>query len=145
LGFYSGPAVLKDAATAREIRKIGDKESSFVAFSPDGKTLLISGGFKRAARLWDTETGASKGDLATDFGRETSGGNHFAAFSQDSKKVATVGVGRPFVLWDVAERKELLRLPIYNASEMKFTPDGRTLAISEGSAIRFWNITAGKE
>lgn len=137
--------VLREVDTGNERRRIQDKEGTCVAFAPDGKTLAVAGGYKRGARLYDPETGAAKGELPILPRRGNRGDYYHMAFSHDGRILATVGGAQPAVLWDVAERKELHRLPVTWASGMTFSTDDKTFAISVYSSIRLWDTRTGKE
>ena len=70
--------------------------NSIVAFSPDGKTLATSSGWKGTVQLWDTKTGASKNRF-TGHGSEVKS----IAFSPDGKIIATAGEDGTVLLWNL--------------------------------------------
>ncbi|MBI3410724.1 MAG: sigma-70 family RNA polymerase sigma factor [Planctomycetes bacterium] len=136
--------IIRDVATGKELRRINDDEGEIVAFAPDGKTLVVAGGTK-GARLWDPETGAAKGELPRVAARDRMGQRPNLACSHDGKMLATSSTGQPITIWDFADRKALHRLPITWASRLAFSPDDKTLAVSEPSAISLWDVVSGKE
>jgi WD40 repeat protein len=119
--------------------------------SPDGK-FLFAGGFdyqKREsfARRWELDTGRELESLPV--GDEGIGR---AAYSPDGATLAVGADGRRATvvrLIDAATGKERLSIPFRDLSGFKsfaFTPDGKTLAVSAGSApIRLFDTATGKE
>jgi WD40 repeat protein len=110
--------------------------TSFVAFSPDGKTLF--GGSTRTLKLWDTETWALK--------REHNMGeiNPSFALSADGKLIATAGTNEnPVKIWDAesGELKQTLNGHEKGVLALAFSHDSQTLA-SGGydNIIRLWNM-----
>jgi WD40 repeat protein len=96
----------------------------FVAFAPDGRTLLTNDR-EPSARLADADTGAA---LATLEGHRRSirGG----AFSPDGKLVATASSDGTVKLWDRATCREVRTLADHTGRvvAVAFSPDGKTLA-----------------
>jgi RNA polymerase sigma factor (sigma-70 family) len=68
------------------------------------------------------------------------------AYSPDGKKIAAVGGGRAFTLWDAATGKELHQFPNRTAScGVAFSPDGKLLATAGDESGRLWDVASGKE
>ena len=145
---------LWDAASGKEIRTLNDdveKGCSPVAFSPDGKQLVVSQ--KEGAYLCDTSTGQDLLDL----GEELCG----AVFSRDGRILAIArGKGTICVL-DANSHKELHRWEddfgwkFSRESEINskgggwpiaISADGTVLsAVSVGGLVRRWSLRTGKE
>ncbi len=103
-----------------------------IAFSPDGKTLVLAG--DRTVTLWDINT---RTKVAT-----------FPQFHVSSKALLPDGktlalANRDTVtLWDIATHKELATF----ASDFFFwsiavSPDGKTLVLGDGDGVTLWDIT----
>jgi WD40 repeat protein/tRNA A-37 threonylcarbamoyl transferase component Bud32 len=128
-----------------------------VAFSPDGKTLALGGS---GITLWDLATGQELVSLKGHSQEVTS-----IAFSPDGKSLASAGGGRlggngpipgELKLWDVATRKERTSLKGHTdrVTSVAFSPDGKTLASSQGSVrthetipgeVKLWDVATGQE
>ncbi len=112
---------------------------SFMAFSPDGRTLF--GGSYRALRLWDTGTWELR--------RENPMGeiNPAYAMSADGKLVATGGSNENEVkVWDAESGELKLTLNGHNKGvlSLAFSRDGRTLASgSYDNTARLWDTESG--
>jgi WD40 repeat protein len=112
---------------------------TWVAFSPDGKTLASSSR-DNTVKLWDVGQGKL---LATLEGH--TGGVHALAFSPDGKTVATGGGDSTVRLWDVASGKNTATFKtVGHAADggcLAFSPDGKALASScHGGPVNLWNI-----
>ena len=91
-----------------------------VAISPDDRTL-VTGGWDKAARLWDAKTCHPRGELMQHTDMVTS-----VAFSPDGKRALTGSADKTGRLWDAATGKPLSD-PILlddEASIVAFSPDG---------------------
>jgi WD40 repeat protein len=104
-------------------------------FSHDGKTLAA--GFAET-NLVDVGTGQ------VTIGHQLHRGDILAiALSPDGTILASAGMDRDIILWDVARSRELDRYvhpaPVYGIA---FSPDGRTLAsASEDRTVKLWNVS----
>jgi WD40 repeat protein len=109
-----------------------------VSVSPDGN-LVASGGLE--VRFWSAASGKElhriTPDDKTPFG--------WVTFSPDGKALAGATRSGLIVLWEVATKRELLRLrPPGPIEALAFAPDGRTL-FSGGQALCVWDVATGKE
>jgi RNA polymerase sigma factor (sigma-70 family) len=120
------------------------------AFSPDGKHV-VGGGYDSDknvyfARLWDANTGQEARRFA--FGN---GGIRCLAFSADGATLAIGGDGGSTLavkLFDAKTGKEKIKIEYPDASSVRsvaFSPDGKTVAASGGSATRLFDAATGKE
>jgi WD40 repeat protein len=111
----------------------------FVAFSPDGRTVLTASA-DGTARLWDAFTGDPRGTPL-----RHAGSVMHAAFSPDSEQVITASLDWTARLWDVDGGRPTgapLRHP-GPVRSVAFSPDGRTVltGCSDGTA-RIWNAAS---
>lgn len=119
----------------------------FLAFAPDGKTLVGScaeplgkGATKVSLRQWDSATGKKVRDLH-------SGGCGAGAFSADGALLATAW-SREIRLWDPASGKEIRKWPAHGdyVTSLAFSHDGKTLASGgRDQRVRLWDPASGKD
>jgi WD40 repeat protein len=131
-----------------------------VAVSPDGKTLA-SGTLKGEVKLWDVVRKKERATLDSGLGDGFS-----LAFSPDGKTLAVAHLqwdekhtkcSGGIVLWDVATGKEKARLqhsPPRGATQVTFSPDGKTIAARENwregekdesrSQVALWDVATSK-
>ncbi|GAA3039248.1 WD40 repeat domain-containing serine/threonine protein kinase [Streptosporangium longisporum] len=113
-----------------------------LAFDPDGKTL-VTGSDDNTAIVWDVKTRQPIGDPLTGH----TGLVRSVAFCSDEKIFATGGEDRKVIVWDAETRRPdgapLTGHPgeIY---ALAFSPDGDTLAVATGSAVRLWDMRTRK-
>jgi WD40 repeat protein len=136
--------------------------TTFVAFLPDGKTV-VSAGDDRLVRVWDYPSGKEirrfgsemKDDPTNINGRVIyyGQGGPPVALTRDGKTAACNFDGGDIRLYEVATGKDLPALKDPNTirgfgytSTMEFSPDGRHLAVLENdSSIRIWDWAGAKE
>ena len=126
-------------------------------FSPDGK-YLAGAGEDGSLALWDPRTGKELRRLVGS--RQTLSFHGGFAFSQDGKFLAELSLNfDPDIhVWDVAAGKPLVALEAeYFYSQMAFSPDGKTLAVSGERSVKvkdlyqrvhdavLWDAATGKE
>ncbi len=144
LSIIKGEVKLWDAAGRKERAALrSDLGNSYgLAFTPDGKTLLVGhhqndakAGPTGGVEVWDVATGQRKGLLRHTPPR----GVARFALSPDGKLLAAVegwkegekGEYKSCVtLWDVTAGKPVARLADGSASDLAFSPDGQALAWS---------------
>ncbi|WP_416972706.1 WD40 repeat domain-containing protein [Streptomyces sp. 4F14] len=106
-------------------------------FTPDGRTLAI-GYADGTLRLWDTATGRPRTTLTFRVPRPTA-----AAFSPDARTYAAAGEDRTVRLWDTStgRLRTAFDYPTDDlVQELRFSPDGRTLATTSNDrrTVRLW-------
>src|SRR5262249_5097149 len=123
----TGEVWLQDLGTGRALPLQHGPISSAqsLAFSADGRVLAV-GGYGRAVRLWDTETGTERSGLGA--GAEA---GRCVAFSRAGKLLAVGGSGgrrQPgaVTIWDWEARRRLMTLHGHASgiTVLAFAPDG---------------------
>src|SRR5262249_2417363 len=111
-----------------------------VAFSADGKTLLLPAG--KTVRLYEVATGKELRRVQTEAGPVGR-----VAPSPDGRQPAAA-VGRSIRLWDVATGKGPSEPPgdhLEELSDIALTPDGKLLASAEfKGTVVLWEAATGK-
>ncbi|WP_055719194.1 WD40 repeat domain-containing protein [Streptomyces niveiscabiei] len=107
-------------------------------FTPDG-TALVTGYADGTLRRWDTATGRPGATWAFHVAHPTA-----AAFTPDARTYAAAGEDRTIRLWDTTTGR--LRTTLTHPTddlvqELRFSPDGRTLATTSNDSrtIRLWS------
>jgi WD40 repeat protein len=138
-----------DTTSGRELRNVRmeqkkNREALSVAFSPDGKAVAVTDR-SGAVTLWEAATLQKQGEL-----KPAKAGWTYScvtAYSPDGASLAVAG-DTDLVLWDVAARRELHRLPAWtpqgSTNCLAFTPDGRTLARAGENEVDLWDVATGK-
>jgi hypothetical protein len=129
-----------------------DVAGFFVAFSPDGSTLVATGTYYppqpiQRHRLshpiicfWDVRTGRERHVIC----HHERGDFRCLALSPDGRTLVTGGPGHDVRLWEVASGKERWRLGGHDSNEFTaaFSRDGRILATSASGdgQVRIWDF-----
>ncbi len=135
----SGSILLFDAVTGKVRRRL-DGHYGFgpLVFAPEGKWLLC---VDADPLLCDVDTGKILGKI-----KYGSASNHrrSAAFSPDGKRVAFSGYDE-VVVAEAPSGREIIRLPVQEATSLMFAPDSVTLlAGSRGGEISQWHTATGR-
>jgi WD40 repeat protein len=112
------------------------------AFSPDGQTIATVDERGRVRLRPAIEAGGIERDLdVLNCGRAV-------AFSPDGRHLAVGGDGPDVVLYDLrpGRQQRPLGIPVRGTSDLRFSPDGRTLAVSshDSREVIVWDIEAGR-
>ena len=122
----------------------GLRDLSGIAFTPDSRTLLTSGGGSSSA--WDARTGKRLWSLESQAAGEL-------ALSPNARLVAidrhSSAVSYPYIgLYEVRSGQKLLAFKIQNAyyaARLAWSPNGQWLAISTGSDVRLHRTGNGQQ
>ncbi len=113
------------------------------AFSPDG-TLVATGSFDQAIKLWDAKTGKEVRTFAGTTGHQNLVLS--VAFSPDGGSLASGASDNTARVWDVPTSAPVRDFPQTAAARgVAVSPDGKLLAVpgADGS-IKLWNTADGK-
>ncbi|MBL8794693.1 MAG: PQQ-binding-like beta-propeller repeat protein [Planctomycetia bacterium] len=151
--------VFWDVESGKERFQVKAPENSFndlnMAFSPDGRALLVMGGNGQPV-FYDPTTGKELRRLED----ATAYYGQHACFSRDGKVIALHDGSTNYVqLFEVATGKRIRNLGDARTRERQvffggealnqsaaFAPDGRTLAlVTDAAAVTLWDLETGKE
>jgi RNA polymerase sigma factor (sigma-70 family) len=138
---------LFDAASGKPLHRLAGP-SSYLAFTPDSKTLLaLHYGFMPDVVFWDVSTGKERRRFTLE-----GGSSLFAHGSADGKLLITrswrQSKGDVVAIWDTATGKVLRRwadLSDRGGHQVAFTPDGKAFALHSREALQLFDSTTGKE
>ena len=113
------------------------------AYAPDGKTIATAHENNRVA-LWELTDGWTITRFLNDRGHEWT-----LAFSPDGRYLVAGGTEPDIVLCDLERsgQEHYLGIPVRQTSALRFSPDGRTLAVSSfrSTEIILWDIEARRK
>jgi WD40 repeat protein len=128
---------LAEGAEAIVLRGHKDFVSS-IAYSPDG-TKIASGSWDKSVMIWDTTTG----QLLKRLGDHRAGVTNIS-FSPDGQLLAVGTQDGALQLWDLDSSSLKLKISAlarFSISGLTFSPDGKTLAMTSGTTVSFWDLT----
>jgi WD40 repeat protein/class 3 adenylate cyclase len=140
IGLAEQGTELRDGRSLRRLAGVPSRagdDSWWVRFSPDGRLLAVTS--SHHVQLWDVAKRKRVGAPLKGHG----GVVFTSEFSPDGRTLATTGSDGSVILWDVASRRSLGKLPgPVGQISGHFTPDGRRLFVlhEEGEAQR-WEVS----
>lgn len=140
----SGSMVREIAGEAFNPARFGGGEGG-VALSADGARLArgLDDGSKTQFKIWDLNSGAETVALNLEDRQINSLELSFAAAG---RLLAAGIVDKKLIVWDVTGKTERqLGTNARDYSLVKFSHDGRLLALSEGYTVRIWELASGRE
>jgi WD40 repeat protein len=129
----AGTAVVGGTASGRLLVWSGDKRRSLEAHTgavlalASSGSLLASAGMDQSIRLWDANTGASRGTLAVTGGRINS-----LVVTRDERVISAHNDGR-VILWDAATPRTLAT--IHDVRTIGVSPDETLVAAGDGDGV----------
>jgi hypothetical protein len=152
LGDHGGIVRVWEASTGKEVRRleidIACRAINALAFSPDGRTLAVSGAramyhntpWPGCITVFDLSNGATALQQplpCTPTSSVFALDNRFLAFADDSNGLC---------LWDLSRNRSVLRLehPVH-VFGIAYSRDGRFIATAAGAQVRLWELASGKE
>ncbi len=143
-----GTVCVWDVIAHKAVRTLGgggpSKAVWSVAWSPDGCRIAAVGGLLDGKiRIWEAATGTLQATLDPD----DAGGSHDAAWSPDSRRLATAHAPGTVIVWNVDEHVEIQRFvdPGQDTLAVSWSPDGKRLASAgEDGAIRVRDLASGR-
>ncbi len=141
-------AILWEFGSGQPTRTVIPKSDAFrpakLAFSPDGKTLVVAG-YPSQIRFLDAAGGQLLRTLpAPDWSKSFV---TMLAFPSDGKQLA-LGAMHTVTVWDLASGKprHTLETPMYEVDYGAFSPDGRLLAVANRfiGSVDAWDLATEK-
>jgi WD40 repeat protein len=126
-----------DVVTGRELRQINGHQRvvTGLALTPDVKQL-VSSSQDGTIRVWDFATGQEL--------RRMSWSAADIALAADGNTLATAG--GEALLWDIRTGKRIRPIgDMEDTHGVRFTPDGKKLAVRTGLGVSLWDVAAGKK
>jgi WD40 repeat protein len=110
-----------------------------VAFTPDGRHLITSGGDRdKTLRLWDLQTGQEVRQF-----RGHRSGVQGISVSRDGSRLLSAGADGTVRVWDIKSGKELhcFKGHFAQVTSVAFSPDGRrAISGSADGTVRLWGL-----
>jgi WD40 repeat protein/type II secretory pathway predicted ATPase ExeA len=131
---------LDNHAEARRLKNIGGEG---LAFSHDGRLLIVTSANPDHLTLWD----ATSGQLIREFPSGHNASIQSVAFSPDDKYILSAAEDHYLILWEVATGRFLRRFDGHTdaVSAIAYSPDGRqAISASEDKTLILWDVATGK-
>jgi eukaryotic-like serine/threonine-protein kinase len=147
-GSQTGTPWLLDSATGKSLRTLTPAHQGpidAVALSPDGRTCLTASYADKTVKLWETASGKAIGQPLQH--RVTAAAFFAAAFSPDSKTVATGGADEIARLWNATTGVPIGQPMRHHGTvwTVAFSHDGKMLLTgSVDGTARLWDAATGK-
>lgn len=120
----------------------GNNEVWSVAFTPDGKQLVVGGGYwdrPGFVSIWDLGSRKRLTTLSEPLGVAS------VAVSPDGKRLAWGSWSKEARLRDLGSGKDIARLAVGSVARVAFSPDGKTVAAAGRDVVCFFDVLTGRE
>ncbi len=142
-GSYDHTLKLWDIPAGKEVRTI--KGFFEVAYSPDGRYVLLESEDRNLLRLWEIATGKE----LRNFSLGLISGVESLALSPDVRYFLSVSrYGKEMKLTEISTGKEVKTFPVHleAVNLIVFSPDGRyALSNSRDATLKLWDVFQGRE
>ena len=136
------PIELFDGASGDHVRSIvaGIGSQGRLAWSPDARLLASSGYDTPAITIWNVEAAHPIGPSLQGHVGPVMG----LAYSPDGKWLASGSAGDSIKVWAMPARELAVSVPVSRRAGrvLRFSPDGRYLASTDGAVVTLWEIRA---
>ncbi len=120
-----------------------------VTFNHDGSLLACGTTQTARIKIWETDTGKEQADLVAMLDNGMVSWVHRVAFSHDGKYLAHGSADRMIHVWDVKEKKQLIKPFIGHLNDVHtvlFSRDDRQLlSVGLDGSVKLWDIASHKE
>jgi WD40 repeat protein len=125
----------KTGKTVRKIEGTPSTERYGLAFSPDGKHLLVINRERsnESIALWNIASGKQVSDLPP---------GTFAGFSPDGRLLC-IRAEKTFVFWDIKSRRIISKMPAEEETRLAFSPDSRMVVTIGKTDVTVWEVVTG--
>ena len=133
-----GALTLVDVPTGKHLWTRRDRSYSYepCSFSSDGTVLVVEG----PGKMWPTVVlSAATGEPLDS--PITGARGRLRSMTRDGSRLAFVS--EKVIVRDVRERRTLLAIPVKEAAQVDFSPDGKRLAVLTSRALEVWDLATG--
>ncbi len=150
LGQVAGGITLVDAKTGKAKKTIATTgHSPTLTMSTDAKLLATWNAKERGIRLWSGVTLKSLGELASPKPKDaadlaTADTITSLAMTGDGALVVSAAATKVIRVWSTATQKVVGLHPLEHHGIVVVSPDGKTVAVADGTRIKVWALSEAK-
>jgi WD40 repeat protein/uncharacterized caspase-like protein len=141
-----------DPASGQELRAISTGSLNPIALmggagaalTPDGSQLAFLDDASQQVKFWDLATGREARSINLP---DKDVDNLELSFTPDGRLLAGGVVDKRLRIWDLSGKSNQRELgpATTDFGQIKFTRDGKLIALAEGFTIKFWEVATGRE